>query len=86
MNKEVILLQPEDLMGINVIFKHVYEASQEDIAKAAQAKLMKVLKEPCKHGMKIRTVDMAYGCQASVVYNRLVDCPECMAEIDKILS
>ena len=40
-----IKLQPEDLRGIKVIFKHVYEAPIEDIAKAAQLKLLEWLKK-----------------------------------------
>jgi hypothetical protein len=45
MNIDDVKLQPEDLRGIKVVFKHVYEAPIEDIAKAAQLKLLDVLSQ-----------------------------------------
>jgi hypothetical protein len=88
MNLAEIKLQPEDLRGIKVIFKHVYEAPIEDIAKAAQLKLLEWLKGKCiDHPLKF-TVDTSGRAitQPEYHYQKRLYCPVCMSEIEKLLK
>ena len=59
---------------------------EKAVVKEEACHILDALIKPCKHGMITKTIDMAYGCKVTVVYNRLVDCPECMKELNAILN
>ena len=58
---------------------------EKAIIKAEASHLLNILTQPCKHGLRLQSVDMAYGCKVTIAYNRLIDCPECMREVSAIL-
>lgn len=59
---------------------------EKAIVKEEACHILDALIKPCKHGIITKSIDMAYGVNVTAVYNRLVDCPGCMKELNAILN